>query len=67
MSRDSRQDPQPGDVITKTSAKGKTITRTVTRRNGNDVYYRSGDSQKELNCWITTWWDWSRTADEPKE
>lgn len=50
----------------KTSAKGKTIKRTVVRRNGNDVYYRSGDSQKELNCWITTWWDWSRTADEPK-
>lgn len=63
LTHDPKQDPQPGDVVTKTSMKGKTVSRTVTRREDNNVFYKSGTSTKEVNCWITTWWEWSRTAD----
>ena len=61
--RDPKQDPQPGDVVIKTNMKGKQTKRTVTGRKGNDVYYTTKDGGKVNNCWITTWWDWCRTAD----
>lgn len=61
--RDPKQDPQPGDVVSKTNMKGKTTKRTVTRREGNNIYYRTKPEGKECLCWIATWWEWCRTAD----
>ena len=60
--RDPRIDPQPGDSLTKKSTSGSTLTRTVTARKGNDIWYL-GASARERNCWITTWQEWAKGAE----
>ncbi len=65
--RDPRVDPQAGDIIEKVSTHGGvTRRRTVTRRDGNDIYYtdQSGQAKK---CWISSWLEWARMATLPGE
>lgn len=61
--RDPKIDPQAGDIAVKITAKGRKLQRIVTRRAGNEVYYKTSESGAEKNCWLTTWQDWCRLAD----
>lgn len=63
--RDPRLDPQPGDKLTVTTAKGTRTSREVISRGGpgdNDIVYKT-DTGKEKKCWISTWMDWAREAE----
>lgn len=56
--RDPKLDPQVGDVIRKVLGKG-VRTRTVTRRDGNDIFY-ADNTGKANRCWISSWIEWAR-------
>ncbi len=61
--RDPRLNPQAGDVIEKSTNIGTTLTRTVVRRENNDIFYTSGDNVKVRKCWISTWMEWCRDSE----
>lgn len=56
-----------GDTLmAASSAKGKQITRTVTKRCGYDITYLDQKGKVHL-CWITTWRTWGRRAAKEKK
>ena len=55
--RNPLEDPQPGDKVFSerwTPAR----ERTVTKRNGYDIWY--SDGKNERMCFISTWQEWCR-------
>ena len=56
--RDPRVDPRPGDVVRKGQRE-----RTVSKRCGSSIDYIEGKTNRERNCWITTWEEWCRKSD----
>jgi hypothetical protein len=52
--RDPRTDPEVGDVLTALNGR----TRTVTKVEKNDIYYRLNTSPKEHKCWKGEWLEW---------
>ncbi len=57
--RNPRGDPQPGDVLTKTSVT-RVLVREVKSRVFNTVIYRTVG--KEYACNLTTWRTWAQDA-----
>lgn len=64
--RDPRLDPQVGDKLVRTnSLTGAVLTREVTQRDGNDIFYRDSRGV-DKKCWISSWIEWARKCDTPE-
>ena len=60
--RDVRTDPQPGDMVSKTNAKGRKNLRTVVAVLDHYVHYIGSKTPVPCVCWISTWTEWCRGA-----
>ena len=61
--RDPRNDPQPGDILSKPGSRGSRYKRIVVERGESQLIYKTHSDGVERTCWLSTWMDWARNAD----
>lgn len=62
--RNPSYDPRKGDVLARSTNSGRVNEKTVTDRNGNDVFYTSSldKAPRQRMCFISTWRQWAEKA-----
>lgn len=61
--RDPRENPQPGDVISRPGKRDNYLTRSVIRRRHEQVWYSSGGSDKVREIFLGNWIEWARDSE----